>query len=314
MSHLLDELPTEVEFATSGTTGPPVTWRRTSRQLVAEAEILAALVRGDGVRAVVTYAPERHLYGYLFHRLVPRMLGVPVIRAAVTAPLLDPAGGLVVAAVPSAWWQIERSLPYLRGAAPITIVHSTATLPDRAGEVLASLSGSRLCELHGSTETGLVGFRGAPGEEWTLADDVTLAMDAGRPGSQAMRVRSPRLARPAGAAVPTEHVLDDDVVITGPRTYRLTGRRHLVKVDGHRLDVARVERDLQARIGARVACRVFRDDLRGEWYEVLVSGGEELRRDAVRALAQLLPAAHRPRAVRSSVSPVSSSARKLDAC
>ncbi|MFY1587095.1 hypothetical protein ACN267_21605 [Micromonospora sp. WMMD734] len=312
MAALLGTLPAEVDFTTSGTTGPPVAWRRTRHQLVAEAELLAGLLP-DGVRAVTTYAPDHHLYGYLLNRLVPQILGVPLRSASVIDPLSDPTSGLLVVAVPSAWWQIERSLPRFRHD-PVTVVHSTAALPRRAGEVLTRLPGLRLCELHGSTETGLVGVRRAPDDDWTLAEDVTIADEDRHDGPRPLRVRSPRLARRAGTAQPDEHTLDDTVIVTGPRTYRLTGRRNrLVKVDGHRLDVSRVERELEDLVGVPVACRIFRDELRGEWYEILVPGGEHRRRHVLRAVSYLLPAAHRPRAVRSSHSSLQP-ARELGPC
>ena len=83
-------LPDQLSFATSGTTGRPVTWWRTRDQVLAEAGLLIENLRLRGVDQVLTYAPTDHLYGFLFGSVVPTLLGVPVRPVDTVGPL--PAG------------------------------------------------------------------------------------------------------------------------------------------------------------------------------------------------------------------------------
>lgn len=302
MATALDCLPGELAFTTSGTTGPPVRWWRTRDQLLAEARILADLVTTDDapVDAVVTHAPPRHLYGYLFGELVPALLDAPVRRATVTEPPPAVPGGLLVVAVPSTWWWLARSAARLRHRGRVTVVHSTATLPAGAAAVLAELPNVSLCELHGSTETGLVGTRTAPGADWTLAPDVCFApsMSTVDDDCRPLSIRSPRLARRDGHDTPATHTMDDIVRLTAARHYRLTGARgRLVNIDGRRVDIAALQGALRRRTGLDASCRMVTDPLRGEWYEVLVPGGDPERQRIRAALDRLLPAGQMPRAV-----------------
>ncbi|MFD7987070.1 AMP-binding protein [Kitasatospora indigofera] len=294
-------LPAEVPFETSGSPGRPVTWWRTGEQLAAEAELLAARLAGAEPDAVFVHAPLGHLYGLLLGCLVPALLGVPAhYLRATDAPPSGPDSP-VVAAVPSTWWQLERSAARLRARTRLTVVHSTARLPDDAvTRVGQALPGLRLLELHGSTETGLVATRSSAGADWTLAEDVRFTAPAALDGPELLAVTSPRVARAAFGPYLGEHLLDDEVLRTGPRSYRLTGlRRRLVKVNGRRVDLRAVEERLRAALPAvEVSSRTFADPVRGEWYDLLAVGGEPERRAVQNAAARLIPVGTGPRAVR----------------
>ncbi|MEU2247272.1 acyl-CoA synthetase [Streptomyces sp. NPDC019224] len=297
---LLGVLPDDIPFDTSGTTGTPVTWWRTREQLLDEAAHLADLLRAERADALLTYAPTRHLYGYLFGALIPALTGLPVHRIAPGDPLPRFCARPLIAALPATWWQLDRQAAVLREYAHVTVVHSTAWLPASADAVRRRVPRLDLYELHGSTETGLVGVRSEGEPFFRLAPDVELV--APRPGGKdALTIRSPRTAAATrGGPVPAEHTLDDVVEPAGPRAYRLTGRRtRLVKVNGLRIDLDRVESALRAAVpSANVVCAVHRDPTRGEWYDVLAGDAEPQRAAVAEAVRRLLTAAEAPRAVR----------------
>lgn len=306
-AELLDHLPAELRFDTSGTTGRPVSWWRTREQLVAEAVLLSRYLDTTRTDVVLTHAPSHHLYGYLLGRLVPALRGLPVRVLRLDEPLPADCQSPLVAAVPASWWLLERSLDRLRAYRHLTVVHSTARLPGTAERVRERVPRLTLHELHGSTETGLVAVRPGGAPDFVLADDVDFApaTDSEDGREHRLRVRSPRIAAGRGGTVPPEHALDDVVERTGPRAYRLTGRRtRLAKVNGRRVDLDEVETLLRSAVpAAEPVCMLFRHELRGEWYDVLVRGGDERRRAVERACRELLPAAEAPRAVRAPAGP-----------
>ncbi|WP_426361967.1 AMP-binding protein [Streptomyces sp. E-08] len=301
---LLAALPPRLPFETSGTTGEPVVWWRTREQLVREARHIADLLAAEPADLFVVHAPLRHLYGLLFGCLVPALLGRRAHYARPVDPLPRGAHRPLYVAVPSTWWQLRRSLRELRGYERLTVAHSTAPLPDAAVAVRRAVPRLALLEVHGSTETGMVGTRADGRWDFALAPDVTFAarreVSVAAPSPVPLAVRSPRIAvRTEGPPAP-EHVLDDLVTVTGPRTYRLAGRRGgLIKINGRRAGLADIEAVLRGSVpGADLRCVAVPDPVRGEWYEVLVDGTERERRTVAAAALRALPAWQAPRAVR----------------
>ncbi|WP_052434503.1 AMP-binding protein [Streptacidiphilus melanogenes] len=301
---LLELLPAELPFDTSGTTGPPTTWWRAGLQLVSEGQLLVETLGLSQVDAVVTYAPTRHLYGFLFGCVVPALLGVPVYHVDLGSPLPFVEGRRpLVATLPAAWWHLKRSGLALDRFDALTLVHSSAHLPPTADEVCAGLGRrARLYELHGSTETGLVATRvHGEGDVWHLAEDVRLAHTLPPDCEYRLEVRSPRLARRTGEPRPSR-LLMDDLVLTGrqPRTFRLLGRHsRLVKVNGRRVDLGQVEALLLDAVpDAVLSCEAVRDPLRGEWHEVLVAGGSAELDAVAEACRRVLLPWQAPRGIR----------------
>ncbi|MET9954791.1 acyl-CoA synthetase [Streptomyces sp. NPDC006339] len=287
-------------YRTSGTTGGPVTWWRGRDQLDAEAELLAGLFADARPDLVVTHAPPEHLFGHLMGVLVPRLLGVPATRLHLLDGLPADCARPLIAAVPATWWALGHAARALGRYERVEVVHSTAPLPERAAAVCAAHERLRLTELHGSTETGLVGVRRGGAGAWELARDVT-PVGPWLPGTERrLSVSGPRLARTApDAALPDAFVLDDLVVPAGPRSYRLVGRRaRLVKVNGRRVNADGVLNRLRAAVpGCRLSWTPVSDPVRGEWYEILAEDPATVPRVA-HAVSTLLPPAERPRRVR----------------
>ncbi len=291
-------LPGNIPFVTSGTTGRPVTWWRSRRQVLTEAGLLIDMLGLRDVDQVITYAPREHLYGFLFGSVIPALLDLPVHQVDLAAPLPSSADHPLLVTIPASWWHLGRSDRALARFDRITAVHSSALLPPTAGAVVQAQPGLSLTEVHGSTETGMIGTRSyGDGDEWALAADVRFGDDV-VVGSECMpRVHSPRLGWRSYAAKPQQMVLSDRVEVTGARRYRLLGRdSRLVKVNGVRVNLEWVELRLRDAVqGTELSCRPVADNVRGEWYDVVVDAGEP--QVAVDACQRLLAHWEMPRRV-----------------
>jgi len=301
----------EIEFLTSGSTGEPVRWLRTASQLRAEAEVLVAQCAAATADGVISYAPPRHLYGYLMGLEVPRLLDVPCLLSALMEP---PALALarlrhpVVVAVPAAFAVLERAVTAFDRAERVTLVHSSALLPPTALRLLARLGPrARLIELFGSTETGLIATRESGRGDWTLAPDVRFAdRGAGKPGSGGpgphtlLHVSSQRLARLPGQAFPEAIQTDDVVSVLDDRSFRWHGRRgRLVKINGLRVNLDAIRARLADAVPlVPVDCVPETDEVRGEWYSVVATTADPSALRQVEEAVLALPGPQRPRTVR----------------
>lgn len=300
---LLELLPKELPFATSGTTGTPAVWWRARLQLLVEAQLLIDALGLRDADAVVSYAPTRHLYGFLFGCVVPALLNVPSHHVRLDSPLprLDCARP-VFATLPAAWWHLAHSRRELAAFESLTLVHSSARLPSNTGPLLDALGRrARLVELHGSTETGLVATRSDREPFYRLAADVQPWLTRPAWSEGRLEIRSPRLGRPAAGNRPSRLTMDD-IVRFGelPRTFYLLGRHsRSVKVNGRRVDLARVESRLRDVLpGIELASEPVRDTVRGEWHEVLVTGGPTAQAAVAEACDRILQPWEAPRRVR----------------
>lgn len=305
----------DIAFATSGSTGPPVTWLRTEAQLRAEVELVHEAVLGSArFGRIVSYAPPGHLYGRLYGRELPRLQDVPVTGLwdePLTVPPLEDGVPTLLVCLPSTWQLLARHLAALARHGRVTALHSTGPATPAAHQVAGRLAetGFRAHELLGSTETGAVAHRPVAGDHtdglpWRLLPDVEVlpgTLADGCKTAQRLRVASPRLARLSGAEAPPEDWESPDLVApVGPRTFHHLGRAsRLVKVNGVRCDLARVEDMVRARCpGLDLVCAPVSDPVRGEHYEVFYSSPEPVDPSALRRRLGRLPSGlPAPRAV-----------------
>jgi len=271
---------TEEAFTTSGLTGEPVVWWRAQNQLHAEVALLAETLVG-AVDRVVNYAPPGHLYGRLLGDLMPKHLGVPVQHSWETpwrVPDLTPDERTLLVCLPSTWLMLGSFADRAAELRNVTAVHSTAPATRTMHRLLTRLAGSgfRAVEILGSTETGGVAHRTllprpARPSVWTLFPDVDLVTDPESVAEQALRVRSPRIARRADQATPSAEItLEDLVRPTGERRFELLGRAtRMIKINGRRLALEEVEHELRVRFpGVDLVCLPKRDEVRAEHYEL----------------------------------------------
>ncbi|MBP2473508.1 acyl-CoA synthetase (AMP-forming)/AMP-acid ligase II [Crossiella equi] len=288
------QLPSTMDFDTSGSTGPSRTWRHRGETLWTEAGLLADLVRPHRPEAVLASAPPRHLYGALATVLLPARLRLPVWYRPQYFGALPPPGGRrwLVVAVPWTFAALARREAWLDQVAHLTVLHSSATVPETAARLLERLGGrAEVVEVFGATETGGVAHRvwRPDPPPWRLFPDVELRTEG--PGEQPLRVRGPRLAE--GLA---EWTLDDFVVPVPDRGFRFAGRRsRLVKVNGRRVDLDVLEAALRAALpGMDLAALPVADPTSGEHVDLLVVPEGRTEDEVRAAIAHLAP---RPRRV-----------------
>jgi acyl-coenzyme A synthetase/AMP-(fatty) acid ligase len=264
--------------ATSGSTGAPRRWQRSADQLWLETGLLAKQIAADRPQALLSLIPPLHLYGALVTVLLGARMGLPSWYCPDTATELPHAAAKrwVIGAIPSGLTRMRRETAWLSEREWVTILHSTARLPDSAADVLRILPGcARLLEIFGSTETGAIAFRGFGDTEWTLAEDVDFGASDyvhAEPAETQLMIRSPRLAAEAGYPQTAEWTMVDFIVRTGEDKFRFEGRRvRLVKVNGRRVDLDQVEATLRENIAcADLTCVPVTDGVRGEHFDLQI--------------------------------------------
>ncbi|WP_328315556.1 class I adenylate-forming enzyme family protein [Streptomyces sp. NBC_00388] len=276
----------EFPFETSGSTGRPQRWFRSTEQMRREVDLIASDLVGQ-VDEVVSYAPPHHLFGALFGDWLPRLRGIDVHHAwadPLTPLHLRSGSRALIVCVPMTWSILHRSRSALATARSVVALHSSATAPPQARDVVAATGPHlRAHEILGSTETGGIAHRplaatGTDTGPWHAFADVDLPRARGPvPGVQDLVVSGPRLARPQTAARPPEHWATGDLVNhLGPRTFRLAGRRgDLIKVNGRRVHLDQVAALLATRLpGADCAAiPLARGTVAGEGYAVFWTTG-----------------------------------------
>lgn len=295
-------------FTTSGSTGVPRQWLRSHAQMTQE----AALILGHwaaGATEVLSFAPSTHSYGMILGEVGAQWLNARLQACSLeqqVLPQLDGDGPCVILAIASTWRLLPTLLARLSARRSVLVVHSASLLPPDALATVQRHAGPqvRFIELLGATETGAMAVRELDAQSnaeqrWTLLGDVTLLSPIGAPSP--LEVSSPRIAREQGAAVPaSRHRCDDLVLALDARRFQWLGRASsLIKVNGVRLDLARVASELSQQLHCpTLACVAVRDALRAEAFEVLFSSATLTER-AVREAFTHWPAHHpRPVAVR----------------
>jgi 4-coumarate--CoA ligase (photoactive yellow protein activation family) len=235
-----------VTVTTSGSTGAHQRWPKTGDQLLSEAALLARLFDVGPDARILTTVPPHHIYGLLFGVLLPLRAGAALVREgslhaeSLVAALRRQAVTHLVS-VPAHL----ASLAEAEAAPPLRRVFSSGSpLPAAASAALRSRFGWRVTEVYGSTETGGVGWRERPEEDWTPFPDVTIGTD----DADRLLVDSPRLAPGSERPFPC----GDRIARSPDGRFRLLGRADgVVKVGGKRVSLREVEERLLALPGVR---------------------------------------------------------------
>jgi acyl-coenzyme A synthetase/AMP-(fatty) acid ligase len=276
-------------FHTSGHTGDPVPWLRTTEQLRAEVTLIADALLGE-VEHVVCFAPPDHLFGRLFGTVLPQVRGISAYQHLHPSepPNIELGKRTLFVCLPSSWELLYRVRNRIRLLPMAVAMHGTGSTTSTTDRMLATMPSTfRAIELFGSTETGGVAHRRlrahpATPEPWRLLPDVDLVVEPGI-RDQLLHVRSPRLARRANMPAPPATMrLDDLVRIVDERHFELLGRvTRLIKVNGRRCRLDHVERVLSDSFPwLDPVCVAVRDPLRGEHYELFYSHKEGDVRDS----------------------------------
>ena len=163
-----------IGFRTSGSSGQPKLIRHPLSRLLQEADTLARLFSSR--RRLLLAVPTHHIYGFIFGILLPTRLG-----AATRSLQRLPPGSLLREAQRG---DLVVGTPFLLGLAfeagisvpdDVWAVTSTAPCPDPVWERASERGIARLIEVYGSTETGGVGTRDAPGQPFELLSHLDAA-------------------------------------------------------------------------------------------------------------------------------------------
>lgn len=253
-----------ISLHTGGSTGRPRVWHRTLRSMLKEAELLAShleVVAQDRILATVS---PLHIYGFMLSVLVPLGTGAQVVRRSSYYPreveaMLHERACTMLAATPPHLRILSRSI-----GAPGNlrlVVSSGSMLPARDAERVHQRTGTRVVEIYGATETGVVATRcRAEGQtDWTALAGVDVRIEADR-----LAVRSEYLAQGLTVARDGFFRTGDLATLSAAKQggidadgFSLHGRVDgIVKVAGVRVDVLGVQEQIRLLPGVLDACVV----------------------------------------------------------
>ena len=229
----------DLVFYTSGVTGTPKAVHKKIASLEAEAATLED-IWPRGAQHVFSTVSHQHIYGMLFRVFWPVLSGgVSADRPAdywgQFAGKFSPHSTLV-----SGPAHLTRLPPpaVLSGVMPGRIFSSGALLPFSAASAVREQLGCLPTEVLGSTETGGIAWREQDCEDalWTPFSGVRVDTNE----ESQISVRSP-------FAESEEPILTGDIAERVGGKFRLKGRGdRIVKIDGKRVSLARVEAELLA--------------------------------------------------------------------
>ncbi len=223
-------------FYTSGVTGTPKQVRKSTAQLDREAGVLEQLWGKQAGRTYATVS-HQHIYGLLFRVFWPVLSGR--VSEDRPAEYWESLGGRLVPGTTliSSPAHLTRLSPALAGSRPSLIFSSGAPLPFAAAQASREQLGSLPIEVLGSTETGGIAWRQQDSADafWTPLPGVDIDIDS----EGLLNVNSPFVSDGPVAT-------GDLAEVVGGRL-RLKGRGdRIVKIDGKRVSLARVEEALAA--------------------------------------------------------------------
>lgn len=235
-----------IRLFTSGSSGTPKCIEKTVGLMDREAEVTTRLFGAVTEGAVVQSTVDpRHLYGLTFNIWFAFSAGRPIAttRRVYQEQLLTLPHPVALITTPTFMRMLETTL-----AAPVLplVLSAGGPLSDEAKATLTAWSPSTIYEIYGSTETGVIASRAhesnalanAQTPDWTLIDEAMLSETA-----DGWVLTSPLL--PTGVMM-----LDDQLKLTGERTFHLLGRRdRVVKIGEVRLSLTEIERVVERTLG-----------------------------------------------------------------
>jgi acyl-CoA synthetase (AMP-forming)/AMP-acid ligase II len=164
---LVDPEQPVVDLYTSGTSGLPERYEKTAGQLLGEARVLGPLLELGPRDVVLSTVPLHHLYGLLFGLLVPLQAGARIVDDEAANPARFHPHRVAAAVREFGVTHLITVPAHIRtlldAAVPLEklrkIVSSAAPLPAAWARELEELSGARVIDVLGSTETGGIALR-----------------------------------------------------------------------------------------------------------------------------------------------------------
>ena len=234
------DCPGTVSF-TSGSSGTPTRIFKKPELLYREAALQQQVFGGDlspGTRFAGT-VPHYHLYGLMSRLLWPLCAGYPIISEQFHQP--EELGQLeekphVLISGPSTLKRLAQLDTFSVAATFLVTFSAGSPLQDEVAAACTSRLATRIIETYGSTETGYIMHRAAPGGVWREYPGVTLALDE----YGCLKLRSPLLADDDWFQTQDAAALDED-------GWRLIGRvDRVAKIEGRRVSLDALETALLA--------------------------------------------------------------------
>jgi len=277
-------------FTTSGSSGEAKACAHAWEDVAQELDAITALVPGRA--RVVGLVPRHHIYGFLFGVLLPRWLGVPFCDGRAGTGVAGWRPGDLVVGFPLRWELLARArAPIPPGIHGVT---STGPIDPDTVRALRGQGLERMLEVYGSSETGGVGWRDAPGAPYRLLPYWGL-----RRGGEEL-ARGPAVPGGALRIVPAPDHLDAEE----DGSFRVRGRRdQVVQVAGVNVSPARVRDVLASHPGVRDCAVRLMTPGEGSRLKAFVVPGDALaeparaRRELRTWLAERLDAPERPGAL-----------------
>lgn len=226
---------------TSGSSGMPSRIFKAPAQLYREAALLQQIFGSalpPGTRFAGT-VPHQHMFGLPFRLMWPLWAGYPIVDELFRYPeelgRLAP-GPHVLISSPATLKRLAQLDSFSSPATFLATFSAGSPLHDSVAAACAPKLSARMIEIYGSTETGSVIHRIAPGGAWREHPGVTLALDE----HGCLKLRSPLLADDGWFHTQDTAVRDAD-------GWRLTGRADRVaKIEGRRVALDALETALLA--------------------------------------------------------------------
>lgn len=251
---------------TSGSTGETQAWRKSSAQILGEAQLLTDTFGLGGARTAAT-VPPGHIYGLLFSVLAPLISGGSFLRetpfhAEAVANAVRGHDANVLVTVPA----------HLRGLGAVDaggfgaltrVFSSTAPLGPRVASAFTDAQEVGITEVFGSSETGGVAWRDQrESTRWQPLPSVSVATS----DDNRLLVTSPF----ADAHLPLPFATADLAELHEDGTFSHRGRMDgVVKVGGRRVSLPAMERALHGIDGVEDATLLAVDDESGRGSQIL---------------------------------------------
>jgi acyl-coenzyme A synthetase/AMP-(fatty) acid ligase len=239
----LDIARSRIDLFTSGSTGTMKRVEKTAALLEGEADMLERLWGGRlGAALVLGTVTHQHVFGLTFRVMWPLLAGrcfSATIHFAWETLLRELTAATAVVSSPAHLTRLAGLAAVPATLQPRMIFTAGAPLPSASAREVEAVFGCAATEIFGSTETGAFAWRSGQEEPalWQPLPGVDIA--CGEDGL--LHVTSPFI----GGAGRCE--LADRVVLAGDGRFRFAGRAdRIVKIEGKRVDLQQLERDILA--------------------------------------------------------------------
>lgn len=273
---------TEVYLKTSGSSGEAKIIIKTAYQLWLEAEEISKVLPFDDTMPIhiVGSVSVQHLYGLTFRVMLPLFNGWIIGRQQLVYPEYLIAQNrrydkTVWISSPALLAKLNLENKDLLNYPPIGIFSSGGALAEYTAQNIIGATGSKLIEIYGSSETGVIAFRSHK-EKWQPFSDCVIGTD----NRGALWVESKRIF---------QREQTEDAVEIGNDGFTLLGRiDRIVKLGDKRVSLVKIEQTLQQHPWVDDCYVSIHSDLQriAAWIALNQNGIEVLRNEGRKAIIE----------------------------